>query len=382
LPRKRTIMTSSKDYSSRARNVAYNFPRLSFIGIQINFWIIATSLYFFLTYMNIAYLRQLEEISFPFSIHAAILSSLSIGIILGVVLGFIDLLLARIGIQKLSLGFVILLRIIVYPLVVFIVLLFIRFFLLNILKTFLATDYSILIGNDRTWQYLYWSLLVYVAFMAIVISFINQMNVMFGPGILIPLMLGKYRTPREEERFFMFLDLKSSVTHAEDLGHLEYSSLIRDCFMDLNKTLTQNSAEIYQYVGDEAVITWPANEGKRNLSCLTLFYDFENRLIKKQDFYKNHYGLVPEFKAGLHFGIVTAVEVGQIKREIAYHGDAINTAARIQSLCNQYNRTLLISKSVKSILSNANSKYNFEYLGETLLKGKAQTLELYGIEDK
>jgi len=144
----------------------------------------------------------------------------------------------------------------------------------------------------------------------------------------------------------------------------------------------QNSAEIYQYVGDEAVITWPANEGKRNLSCLTLFYDFENRLIKKRDFYKNHYGLVPEFKAGLHFGIVTAVEVGQIKREIAYHGDAINTSARIQSLCNQYNRTLLISKSVKSILSNANSKYNFEYLGETLLKGKAQTLELYGIEDK
>ncbi|SDR68241.1 adenylate/guanylate cyclase domain-containing protein [Gramella sp. MAR_2010_147] len=374
-------MLPNKDYSSRARKIAYRFPDLSFIGIQVNFWIIATSLYSFLSYMNTANLSQLEEIRFPFSIHAAILSSLAIGIILGIVLGIIDLLLARTGIQKLSLGFVFLLRIILYPIVVFIVLLFIRFFFLDILKTFFATDYSIFTNNDKIWHNIYWSFLIYVAFMAVVISFINQMNVMFGPGILIPLILGKYRTPKEEERFFMFLDLKSSVTHAEGLGHLEYSSLIRDCFMDLNKTLTQNNAEVYQYVGDEAVITWPANEGIRNLSCLSLFYDFERKLMKKHDYYMNHYGLVPEFKAGLHFGIVTAVEVGQIKREIAYHGDAINTAARIQSLCNQYNRSLLISKSVKSILSSANSKYDFEYLGETFLKGRSQAVELYGITE-
>ncbi len=225
-------------------------------------------------------------------------------------------------------------------------------------------------------------MLVYVAFMAVVISFINQMNLMFGPGILIPLILGRYRTPKEEERFFMFLDLKSSVTHAEDLGHLEYSSLIRDCFMDLNKPLTLNNAEIYQYVGDEAVITWPLREGIRNLSCLNLYYDFKKELVRKRSYYLHHYGLVPEFKAGLHFGIVTAVEVGQIKREIAYHGDAINTAARVQSLCNQYDRAFLIPKAVETILSITNSDYNFEYLGETFLKGKAQAIELYGIVDK
>lgn len=375
-------MAANKDYSSRARKIAYNFPRLSFIGIQVNFWIVAIFLYSFITYLNTAYIGQFQEIEFPLSFKAVLISSLSIGIILGIVLGLIDLLLIKMGIQNLAFGLVILLRIIIYPLVVLLVLLFIRFFLLDLMSAFIATDYSILIESPVTWHYFFWSLLVYIAFMAAVISFINQMNNMFGPGIVIPLIMGRYRRPKEEERFFMFLDLKSSVNHAEDLGHLEYSALIRDCFMDLNKVLIRNNAEIYQYVGDEAVITWPADEGIRKMACLSLFFDFENELNRKHNYYTEHYGLIPEFKAGLHFGTITAVEVGQIKREIAYHGDTINTAARIAGICNQYGKLFLISNPVKAIFSQNTEQYKFESLGEISFKGKARAVELFGVEKK
>jgi hypothetical protein len=47
---------------------------------------------------------------------------------------------------------------------------------------------------------------------SVAMSFINLINKKLGPGVLIPMLLGKYRNPREEERIFMFMDLKASTT--------------------------------------------------------------------------------------------------------------------------------------------------------------------------
>ena len=40
---------------------------------------------------------------------------------------------------------------------------------------------------------------------------------------------------------------------------------------------------------------------------------------------------------------VTVAEVGDIKRDLAFLGDTMNTAARIEGQCNIYNKNLLIS---------------------------------------
>ncbi len=52
---------------------------------------------------------------------------------------------------------------------------------------------------------------------------------------------------------------------------------------------------------------------------------------------------VPEFKAALHGGNVVVSEVGKYKSEIAYHGDVLNTTARILSKCHELQSELLVS---------------------------------------
>ena len=217
--------------------------------------------------------------------------------------------------------------------------------------------------------------------MAGVISFINQMNKKFGPGVLLPMLFGKYRKPREEERIFMFMDLKSSTTHAEKLGHLKYSALIRDSFMDINQVLSRHNAEIYQYVGDEIVISWPMTSNRSGLSCVEFFFACQDQFNKRYSFYMENYGFVPQFKAGLHLGVVTAVEVGEIKRDIAYHGDTLNTASRIQSVCNQYDKILLVSGDVKDF-TQLEKEYSVESLGDISLKGKEKLIGVYSVECK
>lgn len=70
-------------------------------------------------------------------------------------------------------------------------------------------------------------------------------------------------------------------------------------------------------------------------------------------------------------------EVGKYKKEIAYHGDTINTAARIQGKCNELKQDLLISESLKNKLSNTD--FAFDKLGSIELKGKERQVLLYAV---
>jgi len=217
--------------------------------------------------------------------------------------------------------------------------------------------------------------IIYIFISAMVVSFIWQMVIKNGPNVLINLMLGKYHNPREEHRIFMFVDLKGSTTLAEKIGHIKYSQFIQDCFADLTESAIKHKIEIYQYVGDEAVLTWNSVNGLQKNNCIYAFFYFQNSLRKKSDYYMSKYGVIPEFKAGVNSGFVIVTEVGIIKKEIAYHSDVLNTAARIQGKCNELKSELLISGEVKESL-NPDNNLIFEDVGIFELRGKQTGVKL------
>jgi len=137
-------------------------------------------------------------------------------------------------------------------------------------------------------------------------------------------------------------------------------------------------AEVYQYVGDEAVLHWTNKRGVKNTNCIKIFFAFEKRLLSKRKQYYKKYELLPSFKAGVHCGKLIATEIGLVKKEIAYHGDVINTTSRIQEECNSYNESLLISESLLNMLSSK-AKYKYDSLGNIKLKGKEQEVNLYSV---
>lgn len=192
------------------------------------------------------------------------------------------------------------------------------------------------------------------------------------------LLVGRYRKPLEEERAFMFLDLKSSTTIAEQLGHRRYSRLIQDCFRDLTATLLDTRAEVYQYVGDEAVLSWPVEIAVANANCLRAYFQFTALLERRREHYEAAYGRVPAFKAGINLGRVTVVEVGVLKRAIVYHSDVLNTAARVQAMCNEHGKALLITDAVRNRLTGV--PYRFDFVGEFVLRGKTQAVGVYSVE--
>ncbi|WP_093668653.1 hypothetical protein [Tenacibaculum sp. MAR_2009_124] len=107
-----------------------------------------------------------------------------------------------------------------------------------------------------------------------------------------------------------------------------------------------SSAEIYQYVGDEAVLSWLYEKGLVNNNCIGIFFAFETQRQQRKDYHQKKYNTFSEFKAGLHGGKLMVTEVGSVKKELAYHSNIINTSARIQIERNTYNTTLLISEKL------------------------------------
>jgi adenylate cyclase len=175
------------------------------------------------------------------------------------------------------------------------------------------------------------------------------------------------------------MDLKSSTMIAEKLGHLKYSAFIRDCFSDINEEMLPFHAAVYQYAGDEIIVTWAEREGLEDFTCIRFFFACKKQFQDKAAYYQSHYGLLPEFKAGLHLGKVSAVEIGEIKRDIAYHGDTLNTASRIQSVCNQFNKNFLTSDELLGRIGTHPS-LKTENLGKILLRGKTSEVGIASVE--
>jgi adenylate cyclase len=221
-------------------------------------------------------------------------------------------------------------------------------------------------------------LVVYTLVIYGLLIFFLQINHLLGEGILWKFILGKYHKPREEERIFMFLDMKSSTTIAEQLGHVRFYTLLNELFHEISQPVLQTKAEIYQYVGDEVVLTWEVKHGLKNSNCLKAFFLFKESLLRNNDNYFKNFGVKPEFKAGLHFGKVVSAQIGDLKREIVYNGDVLNTTSRIQNECNKYQRDCLVSGSLMNRLKQANG-FEWERIDIVTLRGKETEVELFSV---
>ena len=227
-------------------------------------------------------------------------------------------------------------------------------------------------------NFAFWSVELYIAAIIGVSLFYAEVSENLGQEVLSNFFTGKYHKPIVEERIFMFLDMKSSTTIAEKLGHVKYFEMLNAYYADLSDPVIQYSGEIYQYVGDEMIVSWKLKAGLANQNCLRCFFAMKEALGNQSAKYRANFDVLPTFKAGFHYGEVTTGEIGVIKKEIIFTGDVLNTTARIQGLCNTYGVDLLISGPLFKQL-NLDSEFQVEALGKSELRGRDEKVELFTV---
>jgi adenylate cyclase len=208
--------------------------------------------------------------------------------------------------------------------------------------------------------------------------FFVHLDRLLGPGVLLGYVTGRYHRPRKESRIFMFLDLKGSTSLADVMAPDQYFAFLHQYFTEMSEPILEANADIYQYVGDEVVLSWKMKAGLEEAGCIRVFFLIEDQIRAREEDFLKKYGVVPAFKAAVHSGEVITAQIGELKSEIVHNGDVLNTTARIQALCNELGHRLLVSAELVAQLS-LGSEYEVERLDPVTLRGKEEPVELCAV---
>ena len=345
-------------------------------------WLIFSFVYTFLEKGLLGPLDYYPGTGNPYSFRTAILTTPIAATLTGLCLGTLEILMISKWFKKSSFGKKILYKSGIYLIFISVFLILLVAFgeYLSLGKGFFSPELRDMV-KAFLFTYAFFSILLFIASILVVTQFYIEVSEKVSLGVLQNFFTGKYNNPVEEERIFMFLDMKSSTTIAERMGHIRYFEMLKDYYSDLSDPIVTYSGEIYQYVGDEIVVSWNLKNGLYENNCIRCFFDMRSAMKSQELKYEAKFGVAPQFKAGFHYGKVTTGEIGVIKKEIIFTGDVLNTTARIQELCNQFKVDILISHNLISKL-DLGAAYQIQSLSQFELRGRGEKMELFTISQQ
>ncbi len=178
------------DYTTRARGIAYKYPLLSDIAIQINFWIIAYVLFFVILYFISKAITSLYPQEVEVYLGENIVVALIAAIPFGAFLGIIDFFVEK-RLRGRSLGIEILIKGVLY---------LAAWYLVGLIAYTIGTAMEARFVDSPVLKYtelfsgnVFYATSIYTAVMIIIISFIKQVNIgtptMGGWLFVIPVLL-------------------------------------------------------------------------------------------------------------------------------------------------------------------------------------------------
>jgi adenylate cyclase len=193
------------------------------------------------------------------------------------------------------------------------------------------------------------------------------------------LLLGRYRRPSAERRFFLFADVVGSTAIAERLGALEAHRFLAAVFAAVAEPIEVCRGEIYQYVGDEIVVTWVEAEGVADAQAVRCVFAMRAALAADASWFVERFGVQPELRAALHLGEVIAGEVGQVRRAIVFHGDVMNTTGRLEQATREVGCDFIASAEALASMA-VPPEIRTHDLGALALRGRVEPIHAFCIE--
>ena len=213
----------------------------------------------------------------------------------------------------------------------------------------------------------------------VLLTSLLEVRTLHNRGEIWRFLTGRYRYPQEETRIFLFADLAGSTALAERLGNLHYSSFLRECFRDTSEAILAWGGDTYQFAGDGVIVTWPLEECSADAACLRCYFEMTAALAARAEDYQRRYGTIPHLRGAVHGGEVVTAWVGEAKREIAFHGDTLNAAARIEAVVKETTADCLASEWVLQRVKLP-PELNATAIGDVQLRGKQDPVSLFSIE--
>ena len=171
----------------------------------------------------------------------------------------------------------------------------------------------------------------------------------------------------------LFTDLEGFTAIGEELSPRRLVALLNDYFSVVTKPIEKHGGVITQFQGDAilAVFNVPSEDPDHAANAVRAALEIQE-VLDGRTFVD---GITLTTRIGINTGNVVAGSVGSEERvNYTVHGDAVNFAARLETLNKEYGTRILVSEYTTRLIG---PEFHPERIGEVAVRGKQASITVY-----
>ena len=174
----------------------------------------------------------------------------------------------------------------------------------------------------------------------------------------------------------LFCDIQDFTKIAEELNPKQVVSLLNKYFTALSKIIFNHNGTIDKFIGDSIMAFWgaPYEQNDHAQKAVLTAMEMDKAIIKLSARFIKQGWPGPKAGFGINTGLMSVGNMGSIYRmTYTVIGDAVNIAARIETLCKKYHVPIIVSEST---MQECNDLL-FRELDIVAPKGKRKRVRIY-----
>ena len=173
----------------------------------------------------------------------------------------------------------------------------------------------------------------------------------------------------------LFSDIENFTSIAESMPPEQVFQMLNEYFPAVVEPIIDHGGVVNQFQGDAMLVTFnvpvedPLHADNAVKSAAAI-----QAVVAENTFA----GITLRTRVGINTGEVIAGNVGAGSRyNYTVHGDAVNSAARLEQLNKEHGTNTIISESTTELLQN---EYPIEAIGEVPIRGKRESLRIFRLD--
>jgi len=122
--------------------------------------------------------------------------------------------------------------------------------------------------------------------------------------------------------------------------------------------------------------------GVERARCVDCVFAIRRTLRDDRDRWVRRLGFVPQLRAALHGGSVVTPKIRVDRHMIAYFGDVMNATVRLEGLCRETKRSVLVSEAVLCRMPVLPDGIEAEALRRHVVRGRSGEMVVHALAER
>ncbi len=181
-----------------------------------------------------------------------------------------------------------------------------------------------------------------------------------------------------KELTMLFADIRGFTPIAESLEPQQLKEFLNQFLGAMSEAIHRHHGTVDKYMGDAVMAFWgaPLDDPNHAENAVAAAQAMLLEVVRLNLDFKERGWPTLNIGIGINSGVVRVGDMGSTQRR-AYTviGDAVNVAARLESLTKTLDKTILVGRRTKELTKS----FQFDSLGQHKVSGKAATIEVFAL---